>query len=220
MASLILDYDGTLHESLPIYAPAFRLAYEYLVRKHLAPQRAWTDYEISLWLGFSAKEMWANFMPGLDQTEKDTCSRIIGDEMLRLTLGGKSKLYSQALPVLQGLKAAGFHLIFLSNCKHSYMQAHRAYWGLDQYFSAFYCTEDFAFAPKWQIFNSMKECHAGGCLVIGDRYQDIEIAIKHQLPSVGCLYGYGNTEELQSASIRVHSPEDILDAVPALLADC
>ena len=39
MKGVIFDYDGTLHESIRIYAPAFHKAYEYLVEKGHAPQR-------------------------------------------------------------------------------------------------------------------------------------------------------------------------------------
>lgn len=213
MANLIFDYDGTLHESLCIYAPAFRFGYSHLVRAGLAPGKEFSDTEISRWLGFSAKDMWKNFMPELPQPERDLCSGIIGDEMVRLTLAGKATLYPGAETVLRQLKAAGHNLIFLSNCKHSYMQAHREYFGLEQYFSAFYCTEDFEFAPKWQIAGSVLADVPGKCIVIGDRWQDIEIALRHQLLSIGCAYGYCSAYELSGATIQVSSVESILDAV-------
>lgn len=213
MANLIFDYDGTLHESLCIYAPAFRLGYSHLVRKGLAPDKEFSDAEISRWLGFSAKDMWKNFLPELPQLEKDLCSGIIGDEMIRLTLAGKAKLYPGAETVLQQLKAAGHNLIFLSNCKRSYMQAHRKQFRLELYFSAFYCTEDFNFAPKWQIAESIMEELSGKCIVIGDRWLDIEIANRHQFLSIGCAYGYGSIDELNGATIQVPSVEGIIDAV-------
>lgn len=213
MANLIFDYDGTLHESLCIYAPAFRLGYSHLVRRGMAPDKGFSDAEISRWLGFSAKDMWENFMPELPQSERDLCSGIIGDEMVHLTLAGKAKLYSGAKTVLRRLKAAGHSLIFLSNCKHSYMQAHREQFGLKQYFSAFYCTEDFNFTPKWQIAESILAELSGKSIVIGDRWQDIEIALRHQLLSIGCAYGYCGTDELNGATIQVFSVEGIPNAV-------
>lgn len=213
MANLIFDYDGTLHESLCIYAPAFRLGYSQLVTKGLVPNKEFSDAEISRWLGFSAKDMWDNFLTELPQSDRDLCSGIIGDEMVRLTLTGKAKLYSGSESVLRQLRDMGHNLIFLSNCKHSYMQAHREYFGLGQYFSAFYCTEDFNFAPKWQIAKLILEETSEKYIVIGDRKQDIEIALRHQLLSIGCVYGYCSTDELNCATIQVSSVEGILDAV-------
>jgi phosphoglycolate phosphatase len=217
MMNLVFDFDGTLHESFHIYAPAFRLSYGHLVGKGLAPPREWTDTEISRWLGFSSKDMWARFMPKLPQPEKDLCSRIIGNEMVRLIHAGKAKLYPDTLAILQQLKDAGHNLIFLSNCKHSYMQTHREYWGLDQYFSAFYCTQDFGFAPKWQIFSTIRSSCSGSFIVIGDRWQDIEVAVHYDLLSIGCTYGYGNVDELRDATIRVSSTEGILNAITTVL---
>lgn len=213
MANLIFDYDGTLHESLCIYAPAFRLGYSHLVRMGLAPDKDFSDSEISRWLGFSAKDMWGKFMPELPQSKRDLCSKIIGDEMVRLTLSGKAKLYLGAELVLSRLKAAGHNLIFLSNCKHSYMQAHQEHFNLNQYFSTFYCTEDFLFAPKWQIVESILAEMSGIFIVIGDRWQDIEIALRHHLLSIGCAYGYCSKDELNCATIQIYSVECILDAV-------
>lgn len=215
MANLIFDYDGTLHESLCIYAPAFRLGYSYLVEKRLAPEREFSDAEISRWLGLSVKDMWERFIPELPQPEREICSGMIGDEMVHLTLAGKARLYRGAKAVLRQLKAAGHDLIFLSNCKHSYMQAHREQFELEQYFSQFYCTEDFQFAPKSQIAELILARVSGKCIVIGDRWQDIEIAVCHQLLSIGCAYGYGGTEELNDATIQVSSIKGILDAVEA-----
>ena len=31
--NIIFDYDGTLHNSIKIYGPAFRKAYEYLIKE-------------------------------------------------------------------------------------------------------------------------------------------------------------------------------------------
>ena len=56
MANLIFDYDGTLHESLYIYAPAFRLGYSHLVRKGLIPRQRFFRHWNQLWLDFFAKD--------------------------------------------------------------------------------------------------------------------------------------------------------------------
>ncbi|MFT4005345.1 MAG: HAD hydrolase-like protein [Lacrimispora sp.] len=213
MHSLIFDYDGTLHDSIKIYAPAFRQAYAYLVSLKLAEERTWTDAEISPWLGFSSKDMWNSFLPELPQLHKDECSRIIGETMVGLIQKGKAQLYPHALTVLERLRRSGYHLIFLSNCKRIYMQAHRDCFPLDDIFSAFYCTEDFGFQPKYVIFETIEKDYPGQFTVIGDRFQDMEIAQKHHLPSIGCGYGYGEPWELSECSMLAM---DITD-IPGLL---
>ncbi len=210
MTNLIFDYDGTLHDSIKIYAPAFRSAYAYLVRKRLAIPKEFADWEISYWLGFTAVEMWSSFLPDLPREEKQKCSEIIGKEMLHLINHGVAELYPQTEDVLLKLKGKGYNLIFLSNCKHAYMDASVRQFRLDRFFSGFYCSEDFGFKPKHEIFDTIKADIPGDFIVIGDRLQDIEMAKLHNLKSIGCLYGYGTPAELKSATVQINQLPDIL----------
>ena len=50
---LLFDYDGTLHETMRIYGPAFRMACEDLAARGLIEPRHDSDAEIAAWLGFS-----------------------------------------------------------------------------------------------------------------------------------------------------------------------
>jgi len=215
--NLLFDYDGTLHDCVKIYAPAFRKAYAHLVSLSLADERAWPEHEISQWVGLSANEMWERFMPALPQGLKDECSRIIGGEMLRLVRAGQARLYQHALEVLAWLRQS-HTLIFLSNCKRDYMQAHIDHFHLERYFSAFYCAEDFNFQEKHEIFGRIKQGFPGDFVVIGDRYHDMEIAQKHGLKAIGCGYGYGQAHELSIADFIASSVDEIafiLNGTPA-----
>ena len=211
--NLLFDFDGTLHDTIRIYAPAFQKAYEYLVGKGQARPRSWREDEISGWLGYSSKDMWNAFMPELPEREKETCSRIIGMEMLTALKSGKARLYDGVQNLLRQLKLDGFNLIFLSNCKISYMQESIRQFSLAPYFSAFYCTEQYDFKAKHEIFPDIADKHEGDFLIIGDRHVDMQLAEKNNLPSIGCTYGYGNSEELKTATVVVDSPTEILVAV-------
>lgn len=209
MANLIFDYDGTLHESIHIYAPAFRKAQKYLIDKKMIEQCVYPVDQISSWLGFTAKEMWENFAPHLSQEEKSICSRIIGDEMLHLISKGKAQLYPNVEETLQYLKEQGHTLIFLSNCKTAYMNMHIEYFHLENYFADFYSSEQYNFIPKHEIFSTIKSRYYGDFIIIGDRFQDMEIANKHNLKSIGCSYGYGNPDELKTATNLIFDIEQL-----------
>jgi phosphoglycolate phosphatase len=213
MKNIIFDYDGTLHNSIKIYAPAFRYAYESLVRLGYAAKREWNEEEISMWLGFNSKDMWNLFMPALSMDIKNMCSDLIGTAMIDYINEGKAELYPHSLDVLQTLKDAGNTLIFLSNCKESYMDAHNKTFKLCNYFDDFYCTENYGFKPKYEIFNFIKEKYVEDFIIIGDRYQDIEVAVKHNLYSIGCIYGYGSKEELKMASTIVNNVTQIINLI-------
>ncbi|SHI02599.1 phosphoglycolate phosphatase [Sporobacter termitidis DSM 10068] len=219
MTNLLFDFDGTLHDTLRIYAPAFRAAYTYLTGKGLAAPRAFRDEALGAWLGYSSRDMWNTFMPGLPDAEKGHCSRLIGAEMLSALRAGKGRLYDGAEDALRALKSDGYNLIFLSNCKLSYMQESIRQFSLAQYFTSFYCTEQYDFAPKHEIFRDIAGINAGDFIAIGDRLFDIQLARQNGFPSIGCRYGYGQADELADADAAVDSPRDIAAAVRRLSAE-
>lgn len=207
---LLFDYDGTLHETMRIYGPALRMACGDLAARGLIEPRHDSDAEIAAWLGFSTLEMWRRFLPELPQPEKERSSRMIGGEMLRLVRAGQAALYPQAEETLAALKARGHTLILLSNCRQAYLEAHVQAFGLARFFSACYCCEEFGDIPKYDIFPVIYEHWPGDYVVIGDRFFDLEVALRHDLPSVGCLYGYGSAEELSAATYRIPSLPELL----------
>lgn len=214
--NLIFDYDGTIHNSMKTYAPAFRNTMRWLAENGYTKPKNYTDYEISYWLGFNSNDMWQNFMPGLDKEIRDTARIRLGEDMARRIELGEGELFSGAEEMLSQLKEMGHQLIFLSNCRIHYMERHRRVFALDRFFDCFYCCEEYGFIPKYEIFRKIKPEHPGEFIVIGDRFHDIETAVRNDLRSVGCGYGYGSPEELAAADIIVGSPLEIISAVTKL----
>lgn len=81
--TIIFDYDGTIHNTLGIYEPAFREAYQWLSEQNVVEEQKIETAQIAGWLGLNSKEMWDTFLPELDQRYKDQASAIVGDFMVR-----------------------------------------------------------------------------------------------------------------------------------------
>lgn len=81
--TIIFDYDGTIHNTLGIYEPAFREAYQWLSEQNVVEEQKIETAQIAGWLGLNSKEMWDTFLPELDQRYKDQASAIVGDSMVR-----------------------------------------------------------------------------------------------------------------------------------------
>lgn len=197
--TIFFDYDGTLHESIRLYAPAFRKCFEYLVSIGVAEDREWSDEEISVWLGYNKNEMWQAFMPELPDEIKSHAGKIIGYEMGVLTDNGLASLYDGTIEVLSYLKKKGYRLVFLSNCSNQYMNSHRKLFKLDQYFDAYYTAEEFNYIPKHEILSKVIGNYPKECVMVGDRDKDIEAGIKNSITTIGCSYGYGDSSELEAA---------------------
>lgn len=218
MANLIFDYDGTLHQSMRTYAPAFRATCKMLADMGYMSEKEYTDDEISYWLGFNSTDMWNNFLPDVPADVKENARIFLGQDMGQRVENGEGALYPNAEKVLAELKAQGHTLIFLSNCRVKYMERHSRVFELHRFFDYFYCCEEFDFIPKYQIFRLFSLQHKGQFIVIGDRFHDIETAEKNGLKSIGCRYGYGSPEELSASDIIVDDITEIPEAVKKLLA--
>jgi len=201
--TIFLDYDGTLHNSMTIYAPAFRKAYENLVDKGHAEPRSWSEEDISKWIGFNPKEMWERFMPDLSRETRDTSSELIGREMNELIKKGYPKLYENAIDTLEYLKSKGYTLVFLSNCRKEYMENHRKLFSLDKYFDSMICSEEFGFIQKQNILKTVIENYPKERVMVGDRKKDLDAGRASGIFTIGCKYGFGSEEELTGADLLI-----------------
>ncbi len=196
---IILDYDGTIHDTMKIYKKAFLEAYGWLVKEGRAKRREFDDSQISRWLGFNSREMWNTFMPDLEEEYKEKASSMVGASMAAQVENGEAVLYPGAEETLKKLKEDGNHLIFLSNCKEKYRDVHRRCFGLDRFFDDFYCCESYNFIPKEEIIPHIMREHPGNYLAAGDRKSDYLAAKKNGIPFIACLYGFGSREEYEDA---------------------
>ncbi len=207
--TLFFDYDGTLHNSMKVYAPAFRKAYDYLVKEGLAEERVWNDKEIAYWLGFNPQDMWRNFMPQLDESAREWCSGIISGEMKKMIEEGKPVLYEGTVETLTYLKSKGYKLVIISNCKNYYKKCHSELFHLDEYFEEFACSEEYDFIPKSDILKIIKSKYPEEMAIIGDRRQDMDAGKINGIYTIGCTYGYSLEGELEAADILIHHIQEL-----------
>lgn len=208
MKTIIFDYDGTIHNSARIYTKAFRRVYNQMVEDGCAPYREFSDSEITVWLGYTAKEMWDRFMPDLADEKKQCYSAEIGRIMTECIRNGEAELYDGAMETLRYLKNQGYYILYLSNCGHDYMNLHAECFGLDEIFDHMYCSGGYGNLPKYEIFQSIQKDFPGPYMMVGDRFHDMEVAEKCGIRSAGCAYGFGTSKELECADVIL---EDIRD---------
>ncbi len=212
--TLVFDYDGTLHNTKHLYGCAFRTAYDMLVKEGHAPAHTYSDDDVSKYLGVNAPDMWNSFMPELPKDIMQRASMTIGREMISGIRSGKACLYEGIPEALDTLKSRGMRMFILSNCRNSYMEAHRGQLMLDRWFDDYFCAEEYGFIPKEDIFLSLKEKYPDtSYIMIGDRASDIKVGIAHGIKTIGCAYGFGTGEELAAADCVIASPNELPDII-------
>lgn len=214
VSTLIIDFDGTIHDSLHIYEPAFRNAYQYLIDNQHVPNRNWKSSEISQFLGQTPAETWNIIGQGLSDGLIEKASQMIGSTMSHLIEEGNAKLYDGALDVLRTLRNRGYILVFLSNCKRSYMEKHTKWFKLNEIFHTMLCGEDFSFISKAEIIRQISDSYPQEIVVIGDRHHDIDAGIANHLKTIGCTYGFGELKEISKADILIYDIKELLSIFP------
>lgn len=209
--TLFFDYDGTLHESIKVYYPAFLKAHNFLVSQEACETKEWTKGEVARWLGFNKEEMWKSFMSNLEGSLKDKAGMIIGMEMDRLTVLGEASLYNNVESTLLELKERGYILIFVSNCSNKYMETHRRTFKLDRFFSDYHTAEMYNYISKSEIVGQIVNQYENPLAIVGDRYKDIEAGKDNGLLTIGCRYGYGSKEELVTSDYIIERIEELLE---------
>jgi len=201
--TIFFDFDGTIHNSIKIYSPAFKKAYNFLEKEGHAEERNWTEDEISYWLGFTSKNMWKEFMPNLDEITRNKASKMVGQTMRNLMEENKAVLYDGALETLQYLKDRGYQLVFLSNCSKAYRDKMNKIFNLDRYFKDLVCAEEFDFIPKHNILSKIKDDYPDEKVIVGDRIHDMEAGKLNHIKSIGCSYGFGTFDDLKDADVII-----------------
>lgn len=207
--TLFFDFDGTIHDSLHIYYPAFLKAYAYLVEHNVAKPKSFTKQEVSKWLGYNSVDMWQNFMPDCPPVHQNEARKIIGYEMQKRLESGEAQLYPGALDTLKFLKEKGYTLVFISNCSETYMATATRVFGLDQYFSRFICSAQYGQEPKWKILKLLLNDFDREMAIIGDRFHDMEAGFLNGITTVGCEYGYGQPVEFHQADKMIQNIEQL-----------
>jgi len=203
--TLFLDYDGCIHESLIIYAPAFRKAQDYLCRQGLAQKRDWPDCEIRPWIGLDPKTMWQQFRPDLPKHIRQAASDVISAHMAA-TAKSNARLYPGAADTLQVLKNRGYTLVLISHCTQEYLSLHDQVFSLRQYFEAMISSETFGYAGKADILAQVAQKFPSNQSMIGDRGLDIKAGRQNNMLTVGALYGYASYAcELERADYLIDS---------------
>lgn len=215
--TLIFDYDGTIHNTLIIYEPAFRSVFRWLAEQGYAQDQNISSEQIAGWLGLNSRQMWNSFLPELSEEIKEEAGRRVGEGMVRQIKEHRARWYSGAKEMLTRLKNKGYTMLILSNCKVAYREANWREFRMERWFDAFYDCETYEFAPKTEIIKQIGKKYPEPYIIIGDRAADMECARSSGSLSVGCRYGFGTEEELTGADIIADGAETVADAIQIIV---
>lgn len=207
--SIIFDFDGTLHNTIKIYYPAFSSGVEFLRNHGFAKDFELNEKNVSKFLGEKPNFAYDLIAKGADEKLKREVMALVGKKMDENIKNGLGELYAGTVKVLEEL-SEDYDLYILSNCRESYLDTALDVYGIKKYFKKYFAAETYAFIPKDEIIKKERNNIREEIIFVGDRHHDMEAARINNLRSIFCTYGFGSYEEGKDASYKITSIGEIL----------
>jgi phosphoglycolate phosphatase len=205
MGILIFDLDGTLINTSKIVISAYTRVF-----RHFPDLLVPTEDVMLGTFGLPEEKIWEVLMPNCPEATRHEAHSLSGI-YVQEGLVKSDVLMDGSRAVLDELKKRGHTLTVASNCGTKYLNEILDSQGIRQYFTSPLCLESVSGYKKADIL-AKHILHFGksGCVMIGDRNTDIEAAIYHGIPAIGCDFGFGNTNELREANQVINDICDLL----------
>lgn len=135
----------------------------------------------------------------------------------------KSRLYPGARDFLENLASQGIIMAIISNKNESLCRLLLETLGVEQYFSIICGGDTFpelkpSPSPLLYVVN-----HLGltpdQTIMVGDSINDIVAGNRARIATIGCKWGFGDTEELRDATYRASSCKEVFDIIQKLNMD-
>lgn len=208
--SIIFDFDGTLHDTIKIYYPAFSEGVKILKEHGYAKDFELSEENVKRFLGEKPNFAYDLLAKDADEDFKIEVMTHVGqkmDENIRNKIG---KLYDGTEEVLEILSKT-YDLYILSNCRESYLDQALDIYGIKKYFKKYYAAETFDFIPKDEIIKKERKNLKEEIIFVGDRHHDMAAAHKNNLRSIFCTYGFGPEDEGKDAKYKIDSIKEMLE---------
>lgn len=208
--SIIFDFDGTLHNTIKIYYPAFSEGVKILREHGFAKNFELSEENVAIFLGEKPNFAYDLLAKDADEKLKKDVMTHVGKMMDQNIASGIGELYKGTESVLEKL-SKNYDLYILSNCRESYLDKALDVYKIKKYFKKYYAAETFDFIPKDEIIKKERKNLREEIVFIGDRHHDMEAARKNNLKSIFCSYGFGSEEEGKDADLKISSIEELLE---------
>lgn len=208
--SIIFDFDGTLHNTIKIYYPAFSSGVEFLREHGFARDFELLEKNVAKFLGENPNFAYELIARGANENLKKEVMALVGKNMDENIKKGIGELYDGTIKFLEEL-SKNYDLYILSNCRESYLDTALDVYGIKNYFKKYFAAETYDYIPKDEIIKMERQNIKEEIIFVGDRHHDMEAARINNLKSIFCSYGFGSDEEGKDANYKISSIGEILN---------
>ena len=215
--AVLFDMDGTLIDSRKNAVRSVKKGMKSLDNDVSESVPIPSEDRITSLIGVPSDQYFQRLLPEDLRHYRDQVAERIGEYEREGISQGNVSFYDGIESILDTLAASGLHLGLVTNAGRDYFEAHRKQLDLDRFFDLLYCVDDSPSKEKQELVERfLRKKDQPETLLVGDRSYDIEAAHRHDVRSVGVLWGYGNHEELKTANHTVDAPNELAEILPGV----
>ena len=206
---VIFDNDGTLVPSHAVVNRSIQSAFARFCAEKGIEAEIPTDEQICALTGQPGELFYRALLPeGWKQLSGELRERSLDAEVAVILEQGC--FYPGIQELLVSLRERGVRLAVATNGGQRYISAVAERLNYAALFDRVYFHGLDGMASKKEMgWRALQELGPPPALFVGDRRSDLDAALAIGIPFVGCLYGYGSSEELSSADATAATPADL-----------
>ena len=213
--NLIFDIDGTLFSLEPMLFEIYRQSLSQFIAQHSQPLDLSipSREEIASYLGYPWYDIYPRLFPSLPKSALLELRRFVSKNILSAIEHEKGTLFPKVQEILPQLYEQGYRLFVASNGALSYIQTILSTYKLQDLFYPVMALQSQACiqnkADILQAYATLYCLEPSDTLMIGDRTSDFEASQRMNCLFLGCAYGYGSKQEIQSFPQVIHHFEEL-----------
>jgi phosphoglycolate phosphatase len=206
IAAALFDLDGTLVDSLDDLTDAVNHMLRGFGRHRLAVA------EVRELVGKGARNLVQRAL-ATDSPEEIDRGLAAFTEFNALHIADKSRLYPGARELLQKLADDGIRMAVISNKQEALSRLILETLGIDGFFAIIAGGDTYpkmkpSPLPLMRVIDALG-CSPASAVMVGDSINDIQAGNQAGVPTIGCRWGYGGSDELRGADFQATSPAEI-----------
>lgn len=211
MTTILFDLDGTLIDSTSLVLPIY---HEVIQRFPNNPPLS--NDEMKKTFGLPDSRIWSVLLPQATPAERERAFALC-EQLVQERVSLADLLFPHARDVLKTLQQAGHTLTTASNCGTGYLDLVLDTQGIRSYFTRPLCLESVHGRMKADILaEHFRYFDKSTAVMVGDRNTDVEAADAHGIPTIGCVFGFGDKAELAGAKCVITTLTQLPDVIDQL----
>ncbi|MHB1126697.1 MAG: HAD family hydrolase [Bacillota bacterium] len=195
----MFDLDGTLVQTEKVAVPAFVYVFDKLRRQGLYNGSTPDDQEMTSVIGMTNDKIWLRLLPGSSPEIRQLADSYLEEGELHYLDLGYGSLYPDVEETLRHLSGQ-YTLYVASNGGPVYVNAALRACGIAHLFEKVYTAREYQTSRKVDLVHLLlSRERMTKAAMVGDRHSDIEAGKENGLFTVGCRFGFADSDELDGA---------------------